>query len=125
MVSPFHEAAVQAVADVDEVFAETLSLEFRSGATSDAERADLTIQARLKIHDQDVANVSGGRSADWKSEISAGGAQMIVARAAYPDLDLRKGDLVTASDRPGEPVFRVHTVDGRDIARLFVELTDK
>lgn len=125
MVSPFQEAAAQAVADVDDVFAEALSLQFRAGGASDPDRPDQIIQARLNVHDQSGTNISGGRSSEWHSEVAEGGALMTIALAAYPDLDLRKGDVVTALDRAGEPEFRVLRIDGRDATRLFVELTDK
>lgn len=112
------------VAGNDRHFAEALSLEYRDGAQPDRSREDRLISAVLRTRDEATVNISGGRGADWKSEVRAGGAKVFVDLARYPDLQLKKGDVVRAIDRPGRPRWKVVDVDARAHDRLVVELTD-
>jgi len=118
----FHELRDRIVATVDEKFAEPVRLSFMKDGITDPDRAQRQIEAPLRTGDEKPASSDGGSDRKWKAKIVAGQAELRIDRTKYADLDLRKGDKVRAISRPGEPVFEVLSVNGRDHSRLIVRL---
>jgi hypothetical protein len=120
MPPAFHEYRDRTVAAVDRVMAEDIALYFMRNGVTDPERANITIHAVLRVGTG--GNAVDTRSRNWAQRIAAGKAQMHVDRVAHPDLIVRKGDRIRATERPGRPFFEVLRPDDRAHGRLVLEL---
>ncbi|MFC5760527.1 hypothetical protein [Rhizobium sp. GCM10022189] len=118
----FHELRDRVVSAVDQVFAEPVRLSPMKAASADPDRAQVTIEAVLRTGEEKPTSTDGGSDRKWKAKIVAGQAELRIDRAKYPDVELKKGDKVRALSRPGDVVFEVLSVNGRDHTRLIVRL---
>ncbi|MBU2533324.1 MAG: hypothetical protein KKB37_11325 [Alphaproteobacteria bacterium] len=126
-MAAIHAIAAASAAAVDSVHAEQVRLEPMiehqySGRGADPSRTIKEISAPL-ISDRDLLALDTKGRGD--ADRFGGGAQtLFIHRAIWPEeTDLRKGDVVVALDRPGEPRFAVDNVDKRQRARIVVHLS--
>lgn len=111
-------------ASVDGMFAERVRIVAWKDGREDPERPARDIVAPLVDEDRENQSLSGNRSGEFATDLRTGGAILKPDRAAYPDLDVRKGDEVIALERPGEPRWRVSSVDTSGRGRLIINLGD-
>lgn len=105
-------------------FAEVVRIEHWSGGRTDPARPTIEIVAKLEAHGRMDHSLAGDRSKTFTSQIRTGGATLKIDRTAYPNLELRENDVVVATGRPGQPKWRVASVDVRHFERLIVNLGD-
>lgn len=106
------------------MYAERVRIVAWKDGREDPERPAREIVAPLVDEDRDNQSLSGDRSGKFLADIRSGGALLKPDRARYRDLDVRKGDEVIALERPGEPHWRVSSVDTSDSGRLVINLGD-
>lgn len=109
---------------VDGMFAEEVLITRWKDGREDPDRPSVTISAPLREVDREDQNLSGDRSGTFATDIRTGGAVLRVDRNIYPDLTVKKGDVVTANERPGLPKWTVSHVDDRQVGRLLIYLGD-
>ncbi|WP_029065619.1 hypothetical protein [Labrenzia sp. DG1229] len=109
---------------VDGMFAEEVLITRWKDGREDPDRPSVTISAPLREVDREDQNLSGDRSGTFATDIRTGGAVLRVDRNIYPDLTVKKGDGVTANERPGSPKWMVSHVDDRQVGRLLIYLGD-
>lgn len=120
--SPFADFRDEALAAVDEVFAEPVKLSFLKAGAVDPDRAAVTISAPVKDGAEISQNVSGGDRAQWNSRVSAAIRTLNINAATYAGPPIRRGDKVKLLARAGEPWFAVTSVDDRSKTRIIVTL---
>lgn len=113
------------VGAVDQRFAETVRLSFMKNGRADPDRPQVEVQAVLRTGSGKETRGDGNVGKTWRTRITAGRGELYIDRAIYPDIVADKGDAVRALERPGKPVFEVLSVDGRNHARLILELSEK
>lgn len=111
-------------ASVDGMYAERVRIVAWLDGREDPDRPVLEIEAPLVDEERDNQSLSGTRSGKFLADVRTGGAVLKPDRATYPDLDVRKGDEVIALERPGEPRWRVSSVDASGRGRLIINLGD-
>lgn len=109
---------------VDDVWAETIRHLPLSSGQEDLTREKAEIIAVVRTGDRETERMSFGRGNTARSGVAAAGGHLRVDRTAYPDINLRKGDMIVALERPRAPAFEVLTVDDRSHLRLICELGD-
>lgn len=112
------------MAEVDEVWAETVRLLPLKDGVQDADRQKVEIAAVLRTGDREPEGMNFGRGNNARSSVMADGGCLRIDRATYPDLAVKKHDKLVALDRDGQPVFEVLSVDDRSHLRLICELGD-
>lgn len=118
----FHELRDELFAAVDDEFAELVLLAFKKDGRADPERPDIEIEAVLRTDEEMSTHITGGKDKNWNSEVSAHLSELSIDRAAYGHISIRKGDLIRALSRHGQPWFEVLFVDDRSHRRLAVKL---
>lgn len=109
---------------VDDVWAETIRHLPLSSGQEDLTREKVEILAVIRTGDRETQRMNFGRGNTARSGVAAAGGHLRVDRTAYPDINLRKGDMIVALERPGAPAFEVLTDDDRSHLRLICELGD-
>lgn len=109
---------------VDGMFAERIRIVAWKDGREDPERPACEIVAPLVEEDRENQSLSGDRSGQFSGNVRTGGAVLKPDPAVYPDLDVRQGDDVIALERPGEPRWRVSSVDPNGHGRLIINLGD-
>lgn len=112
------------IAGNDGDFAERVRIVAWKDGREDPERPAQEIVAPLVDERRANQSLSGDRSGKFLTDIRTGGAELRPDRNTYPDLDIREGDDVIALDRPGQPKWRVSSVDTSGHGRLIVNLGD-
>ena len=112
------------VAEVDDVWSETVRHLPLADGRKDPERAAMEFIAVLRTGERDAQAMNFGRGSRPRARVAADGGTLRIDRAAYPTLLIRKGDKVVALGRDGQPVFDVLLVDDRSHLRLICELGD-
>ena len=107
---------------VDRELSETIEVKFLVGQAVDPARPAQDIRCILRSKREETASVTGGKSETWKRDASATPSQLHIDYAVWATIDLRKGDKVRATDRPGQPWFEVLAIDDRAHPRAIVSL---
>ena len=118
----FHEIRDRVLAGVDQRFAEPITLSFMKKERVDPDRAEMQIEAILRVGGGKRSRASGGASESWRTRIAPGKAELHIDRANYTGPAFATGDKVRAIARSGEPWFEVLGIDDRGEARLVLEL---
>lgn len=118
-MASFQQIQADAIRAVDAVMSETLRHFPLSGGRTDAARAQADIRGVLRVgRNKDMS--AAGTNAGWSQRIAAGKAELHLDRTALPDV--RKGDKIRATERPGSPWFEVlgmtETAHGRIVFDL-------
>lgn len=113
----FHGLRNRAMTVSDRAFAEPVRLAFLKDGRVDPTRPAQEIEAILRVRSGSQIRVSGTGML-----VSAQPATLHINRTAYPDLVIRTDDRVRALARPGQPLFRVSTIDDRTDGRLVLTL---
>jgi len=111
-------------ASTDGMFAERVRIVAWVDGREDQNRHAREIVAPIIEEGRDNQNLAGNRSDTFSANIRTGGAVLKPDPVAYPDLDVREGDTIIALDRPGEPKWRVSSIDPPGNGRLIVNLGD-
>lgn len=121
MPAPFHALRDQAIAAVDGVMAEEVSLLFLDGrGRADEARENVSVRGVLRTGAGSAISPTDGQA--WGRRLAAGKALLHVARSEAGASLLRQGDKVRAIERAGSPLWEVLRVDDRDHGRLVFEL---
>ncbi|WP_099864726.1 hypothetical protein [Pararhizobium haloflavum] len=107
---------------IDEEFGELVKIWPKKDGVTDPERANLTIIAVVRTRPEQRNNLAGGRTRNWNASVSAGTTELRIAIGRYPEIRLRRGDIVEAVEREGGPLFEVLSVQDRSHVRLIAEL---
>jgi hypothetical protein len=93
-----------------------------TGSSDDAER--LAIEIVAKLHRENATGRDLGFRGDRnRALIASGTSHLYIDRAKLPaDYAVRKGDVIVALERNGNPEFRIVLVDDRSLARLVLNL---
>lgn len=118
----FQELRDEALAVVDEEFAEPVQIIYMKDREPDQNRPSVEIEAILRTNEELATPITAGKDKTWSSEVAAHGSDLAIDRAAYPDIILQKGDKIRALSRPYKPWFAVLFVDDRSHRRLIVKL---
>lgn len=116
-----HNLRQRTIELVDRMYAETVRLSFLKNAVSDPTRPQRELEAILRVNAGSSLSLSGG-GVDFKSRFMVAGGELQIDRSKYPDLVVRKDDIVRAMARPGQPRFVVASVDDRNMGRLVLQL---
>lgn len=111
-------------ASTDGMFAERVRIVAWGDGREDPDRPAREIEAPIVEEGRDNQNLAGDRSDTFSANVRTGGAVLKPDPVTYPDLDIRAGDTVIALDRPGEPQWRVSSIDPPGNGRLIVNLGD-
>ena len=117
----FHELRDRVLADVDRRFAEPVLLSFMKKARVDPDRAEMQIEAILRVGGGKHSLTSGAGDT-WRTRIAPGKAELHVDRSTYAGPAFSTGDRIRAIARAGTPWFEVLGIDDRGEARLVLEL---
>ncbi len=91
-------------------------------APSVDDRSEQPLVGVLRIKSEQTD--TGGTRRNFRSEIGSDDAQFAIDRTIIPaDLKFVKGDRITCSGRPSEPVFEIRSVDYGNINRVYLNLT--
>lgn len=120
----FHDLRDRVLASVDEKFAEPVRISFMKNGASDPDRAQVVVDAVLRVGEGKNTNVGTGNGGGWRSRIVADKAQLHINRATYTGPQPKAGDKVRAISRHGEPAFEVVDVDDRSHTRLVLNLNE-
>jgi len=90
-------------------FGEPVRLSFLKNGVVDSDRPSIDIVAVLHSGGDDSFTVGTG----MRTRLSAGKAELFIARSTYAGPMPRKGDKVRALDRAGRPWFEVSAVSDR------------
>ncbi len=112
------------LAEVDEVWSETVRHLPLATGLKDPERVASEIVAVLRTGDRAPEQVRLRRGVAVRPELATNGGTLRIDRTAHAALVIRKGDKVVALSRAGQPVFEVRSVDDRSHLRLICELGD-
>lgn len=122
-MSRFDKYRQRLQASTDDMFARSVRFEPRgSDGLADTERVKREVVAPVSIGDRENQSFSGSRAGDFATDIRTGGAVIKPNRVTYPDLDIRKDDWVVVTDLPGQPRFKVASVDDREPGRLMITI---
>jgi hypothetical protein len=113
-------------AQVDRVHAERVrivpQLRGNYGAGVDPDRSPVETVGPLRVGAAE--NDAGGARRNFISNIATGKAELHLERSNLPPgFEAKKGDLVIALDRPGQPRFEVERPERDHIARLVLKLS--
>lgn len=111
-------------AGVDLRWAERIGLFFLKGGAVDPDRANVEINAVLRVGNERSVGPTGGLAQSWGMRIAANKAEMHIARDGYNGPAIRKGDKVRAVERLGQPFWEVAFVNDRHASRLILSLTE-
>lgn len=101
-------------------FAELVRLSPLKNGVLDPDRPMTTVMAILHSPSVD-GSISLGNG--MITTVSASAHALVINRAAYPDIVVRKLDKVRAMSRPGTPLFEVARVSDRHSGIILVELS--
>ena len=111
-------------ASTDSMFAERVRIVSWVDGRENPDRPAREIDAPIVEEGRDDQNLAGDRSGTFSTNVRTGGAVLKPDTVTYPDLDIREDDIVTALDRPGQPQWRVASIDPPGNGRLIVNLGD-
>jgi hypothetical protein len=117
----FHKLRSEALAKVDEVFAEPVQLLFLDKGREDVNRASCEIEAVLRVamsKNKSATTASSARKKLFNAEQST----LNINRECYFGPEIKIGDRIRAVSRDGEPFFEILTIDDRSHKRLVLEL---
>lgn len=118
-MASFHQIQADAIRAVDAVMSETLRHFPLAAGKADTARAQSDIRGVLRVgRNKDMA--AAGTNAGWSQRIATGKAELHLDRTGLPDL--RKGDKVRATERPGSPWFEVLGMTETAHGRLVIDL---
>ncbi|WP_298981556.1 hypothetical protein [uncultured Roseibium sp.] len=109
---------------VDDMHAERVRVFPMNGGRQDQTRTVLDLMVPLKTADRESQNLSGDRSGDFNANVRVGGARLLIDPSTYPNPDIREKDRVVALDRPGEPAWKVSSIDSKSNGRIIINLGD-
>lgn len=113
------EAGADAI--VGAVWGESVRLSFMNGGAIDPARPMIEVTAI--IHVGGDGSISPGAGHQFKTNLSAGQAALVIDRNKYPALVAKRGDKVRANDRAGQPWWEVADVTDRYSNLLVLTLT--
>lgn len=113
------------VAHGDDQFAELVRVLFINDGRDDPTRQNTEFMAPLRTDRSRSNNMSGGPSKHLKVSVVAHRARLSLDPATYQGPKMKKGDIVMALERDGEPRFEVVSIDDRSLTRHIVNLNLK
>lgn len=103
-------------------FGENIRLSFMKNGAADPGRPAMTLRSEA-FHTGGNDSNSIGIGSEFRTRLSAGQAELFLARSMYAGPAIRKGDMVRALDRAGEPWWEVSDVSDRYTNLVVVSLT--
>jgi hypothetical protein len=122
-MSTFLGLRSQLRAGVDAVWGERIRLDYIDNARADATRPAVEIIGVLRSEKLEPRS-SSGRGQQLTVPQLASGAVLRLTPNEPAAANLRVGDFVVALDRPGQPRWRVLSIDVRSHLRLIIRLGD-
>lgn len=119
-MATFQKIQADAIRAVDAVMSETLRHFPLSGGKADTTRTQADIRGVLRVGRNKDTSVTGGASSTWSQRIAFGKAELHLDRTALPDV--RKGDRLRATERPGAPWFDVLGMTENAHGRMVLDL---
>ncbi|MGN7867785.1 hypothetical protein [Paracoccus sp. 22332] len=119
-MATFQQIQADAIRAVDAVMSETLRHFPLAAGKADATRTQSDIRGVLRVGRNKEVSVTGGAAASWSQRIAAGKAELHLDRTGLPDV--RKGDKLRATERPGSPWFEVLSMTESAHGRLVLDL---
>lgn len=114
------EAAVDSTMAI--AFGETVRLSFLKGGVVDPARPQRDVRAVLHVGGDDSANQAAVEN--FRTRLSQGKAELFLNRATYTGPSIAAGDRVRASDRMGQPWFRVMSVSDKYSNMIVASLSE-
>ena len=119
-MATFQQIQADAIRAVDAVMSETLWHFPLAAGEPDATRTQSDIKGVLRVGRNKDSNTAGDRGAGWAQRIATGKAELHLDRGGLPDV--RKGDKLRATERPGSPWFEVLGMTETAHGRLVLDL---
>lgn len=119
-MATFQQIQADAIRAVDAVMSETLRHFPLAAGKADATRTQSEIRGVLRVGRNKDLNASGEPGVVWSQRIAAGKAELHLDRTGLPDL--RKGDKLRATERPGSPWFEVLSMTEAAHGRIVIDL---
>lgn len=124
VAAQFRELRDQAVAAVDQVFAEHVRLSFFADNRQDPERSMVDINAVVRTAESTSQNIQSGPTDGWRTRVVPGESVLFIDLNTYAGPPIRAGDRVCALDRPGQPWWKIVDSGDRGQGRLIYQMAE-
>lgn len=118
----YHKHRDRVVSGVDKLLAEKVFIAYLKDGAKDPDRANVEIEAILRVGTNETKNLEGDSGDSWYTRISANKAELHIAANKFPENEILVGDKVRAITREGQPWFEVLAPATRGHSRFIYKL---